>query len=84
MLAVRDEDVARRSPQQVFGVAPDVHVVIAVDADATNDQQPGRFFPNVLNDFFKGFAVQQGGLDVRVLGLRQFPGDIQVRLVDLG
>ncbi len=83
VLAVGDQHIARRAAQQVFGVAADVHILVAVHADAAHDQEPGLFLPDILNNFFERLAVQQGRLDVGVLGLRDFSGNVEMRLIDL-
>ena len=36
-----------------------------------------------MNDLLEGLAVQQGGLDVGLLGLSDLAADVKVRLVDL-
>ena len=81
---IGDQDVAGGRPEQVLGVAADVHVVVAVYADTPDDQQPGLLLTHVLEDFFEHLAVQERGADVRPLFLSHFPGNIQVRLIDFG
>ena len=71
-------------PQEIFRVAADVHVLVAVHADPSDDQQCRDILAHVLNDLFECLAVQQRGLDVSLLGLGDFAGDVQMRLVDLG
>ena len=80
---VRHQDIAGRGPQEIFRVAADVHILVAVHADPSDDQQCRDIFAHILNDLFEGLAVQQGGLDVGLLGLSDFAADVQVRLVDL-
>ena len=78
VLAIGHQDVTGGAAQQVFRVAADIHVFIAMDADAADDEQPGCILADVLDDFFKGFAVKQGRFDVGVLGLGNFTGNIEV------
>ncbi len=80
---IRHQDIAGRGPQEIFRVAADVHVLVAVHADPTDDQQCRDILAHVLNDLFEGLAVQQGRLDVSLLGLSDLTADVEVRLVDL-
>ena len=62
--------------QEILGVAADVHIFVAVHADATDNQQPGIFLADILNDLFKRFSVEQRRFDVRVFRLSQFARNI--------
>ena len=52
-------------------------------ADPPDDEQCRDILAHVLNDLLEGLAVQQGGLDVGLLGLSDLAADVKVRLVDL-
>ena len=81
---IGNQDVTGNRPKQILGVAADIHVIVAVHADAPDNQQPGFFFPNVLEDFFERLPVQEGRANIRSFFLGDFAGNIQVRLVDFG
>ena len=68
--------------QEVFGVGADVHIIVAVYPEPAHHQHPGFLAPDILQDLFEGLAVEQRGLDVHALGLRDFSGNVEMGLVD--
>jgi hypothetical protein len=75
---------SRCQPEQVVGVAAEVHLRRGVDADPADHQQPGRVLADVLQDFLERLAVEERRLDLDPLVARQGLRHPQVRLVDLG
>ena len=74
----REQDVAGDRAKQVFGVAADVHVFVAVYADAAQHQQPGLFAPHVLEHLLERFAVEQRDLQIDAFLFGDPPGYFEV------
>ena len=84
MLMARQQHMARRHPHQIFAVAPDIHILIAVYADASHDEQPRFFLLHVLQNLLKGLSIEQHGFQIDVLFLRHLTADVELCLIDFG
>ena len=78
------QHVAGGQPQQVLAVGADIHAIIAVHPDLSQDQHPRFRLADVPEDPVERLPIQQSDLQVCPLIARDLAGDFEVRLVDLG
>ena len=56
-LLIGDEYITTSCPQEIFGVAANIHVIVAMYTDSSHNKEPRFFLAYILQDFFKGFPV---------------------------
>ena len=79
----RQEDMAGGEPQEVLRIAAQVHLaLLAMNADAPQDQHPGFDFARMLQELFKCLAWKQRQLHLDAICMGNFPGHFEVGLVD--
>ena len=81
-LGFHHQDVARSQSQQVFRIAPDVHVLAAVNARPSQYQQPGRILMDVCQYGFPGFSIKQACLQFNSFVLGDASCNVEMGLVD--
>src|SRR5574341_1085578 len=80
---IRHEDVTRGATKEILRVASDIHILVAMDTDAADDQESRDILAHILDNLFERFAVEQCRLDVSLFGLGDLTRNIEMRLIDL-